>query len=471
MNCQWKLIRAQLMAQDCDAVLEILHEAVSGTSTDILTLNMWTEILSMALWKNHYELVKLIYVKVIMDGLDPLALSEAMLEVIPPETNPFLRSLSQNTVSQILHTLATHGDVALCLNLVECHYLHKSLQGERALTKDLCLQIITAYCHYHPKSGELATRRDTDTSVKTVLDVLDTFVKKRNHKFNYQDLVDAFLHKLNTYHVFDAKVAYAVAKEHRGPWKPMSFSPGIEEVPEEPEVINKKSNTNVHESAQGSVLKNTAILLEFLAEHLQYISQKQHSTTTRQIFINCVLAHLATYQNTSGIIAALQLMKLVDVNFVDKWLDQELYDIIIKSFSESPAAMATGLVFYTHMKNKDMTISAQNFKHFVFSALRGDSYNQLLEYYIYEYLKLNPAIISSRIVSRIRAFKNLNEDAKTLLGILENYNSQDHLHLEEIWDTNQFSRLSPILPTPGDEYEVFFKIDQRDKSILDQILA
>ncbi|GEQ68964.1 hypothetical protein JCM33374_g2634 [Metschnikowia sp. JCM 33374] len=467
-----KLIHTLCMTHDCEALLEVLGEMETEDCLGEIDLSQWSEILGMALWKNHFQLVKIIYLNVIMEGISPQTLGDPVLEVGLTKNNRFLRSLSENTLLQILHTLSTHGDVSSCITLIEWHYMHKSMQGERALTKPLCLSIIRAYCYYHPEAGILAAHDDDDNSVKTVIDVIESFVSKRRHHYGYKDVVDSFSHKLHTYHAFDANVARAVNRETSVPLSPVNGPPDLlEDVPEDEILLKKKSNRNMHESAQGSVLKNTDILSDFVAEHFSYILEKSYSQATRQIFVNCVLAHLTTYQNTKAVVAAMHTMKSIDPTFATSSLDSASYDIMIQSFATSPAAMATGLTCFNHMKQAQIPVSAQNFKAFIFSSLRGSHFNQLLEFYAYEYLKSGPASVSANVIRRIRAFKRLNEEGTLLLKYLENYRSGEYERIDEIWDAYNFTKRDPQMPVLDEEYAWLSQADERDRRLLADILG
>ncbi|OBA21315.1 hypothetical protein METBIDRAFT_42097 [Metschnikowia bicuspidata var. bicuspidata NRRL YB-4993] len=475
---QWPLdkhIRALVASQDCGALAHVLDEVLAAAAVRLVRPAVWAEILGLALWKNSLAVVRFVYTHVVMHGVAPRLPGDAALDAQAPPDNAVLGSLSGATLAQMLHTFALHGDVALCLHLVEWHFVHKPMRGERALTKDLCLLVIRAYCFHRPDAGAAAQPHEEDASVKTVLEVVDAFVARRRHRFDYADLAEAFLYTLSTYHVFDANVAAARSIETSArPLPPSAGRPDDPlDPPDAPPLLEKKSNRNVHESAQGSVLKNTAILQDFVAEHWRHLARRLCSPATVQIFVNCLLWHLATHQNTSGVVLALQLMKAEDSLFAQKWLDASLYDIIARSVSGSPAAMATGLVLYEHMKQAQAPVSEQNFRHLVHSSLRGDAYNPLLEYYMYEYLRRGAGHVCPRLVSRIRAFKKLNDDGRVLLRCLDNFRPLDLPGLDALWDAHLFTRRCPelLLAADDDDYARFFHIDQRDKDILMLVLA
>ncbi|KAM9939162.1 hypothetical protein OXX80_001353 [Metschnikowia pulcherrima] len=466
-----KFLAVLCSTQDCDTLTTVLSEIISHDCIDVLDVSAWSEILGLALWKNDYNLTKLIYEHVLMDGIEPSVLEDAVLEIGLTQNNPLLTSLSEKTLTQILHTLATNGDVRSCLHLIEWHYVHKSLQGEQTLTKDLCLQVIRAYCFYNPNPSTLADRDDDDASVKVVMDVIDSLVSKNRHVYDYTDVVDAFSHKLNTYHAYDSKVANSVAKEASAPFIPISYGHDFGETVPEEVLITKRSNQNIRASPQGSVLKNTRILQDFIIEHLHHMAAKNFSSKTRQIVINCLLAHLTTYQNATGVIIALKQMSLSEENFMEKWLDPPSYEIITRSFSASPAAMMTGLTFHEHMKRNHISISQKTMKNLIISSLHGVHYNALLEYYVYEYLHANPEPVSSYLLNRIAIFKSLNEEGKLLLTYLESFSKDKHANIDRAWESYGFNKVAPTTIPSDEEYAHYHAIDERDRAALERILA
>lgn len=454
-----RMLDAMSNAHDCDNLAKWMNSILEHKVH--IPYESWSEYLSIGLSLNHYELVKVVYSRLIMSDLDELLSAEDALfsnkvsALLAKST--VLASLGDKTLHEILHTLASNGDVDLTLNLIEWHYIHKTLKGEKALTQELCIDIISAYCnHYEPEANIGKTFRDT--SVMQLLDVLDGFITKLgDSSFTYKDISDPMSLKFYNYQVYDENVAQASQRKAN-----IFNTAKMSEVPSTPQ---KLSNSNISSSRIGNVFKNVKVLHQFVTEHIEYILERKYTMQTLQIFINCILSHINKYQNTSGLISALLAMRTLNANFVQDWLTHNLFDILIKSLARSTAAKLTGYELYMFLKQKQISISSENFADFISSSLRGEKYNSLLEFYVYEYSKLE-TVPSARILNILKG-ATLNERGNILVSSLEESQKQD---LDKIWDDNSFTKSNPQIPEEPKESRYYYQIDVRDAGYLRYIL-
>lgn len=353
-------------------------EVVVETNRSLLDYDTWSEFLSLGLSQNHYGLVKLIYYRFIMLELDDVSLDEVMfsnkLEELENKSG-VLSSLSEKTLKEILHTLASNGDVNSTLSLIEWHYVHKKLKGEKALTKDLCLDIILSYCYRTDET------RLENLCIQNVLTTINNFTSKLDAEFvlSYRDICDAMSYRFVRYSVIDSNVETAEIRARASFNKAQEFEENDESKP------RKIQNNNVYDSRQGNILKNSEILDGFVRSILSYILEERFTINTLRIFINCVLHHIMKYQNATGMIVALLAMHQIHPKMASEWLDNELFDIMIRTISKSPAAKLVGFEIYHYMRSKCLEITPSHYKDFIASASKGSD-NELLQHYLHESL-------------------------------------------------------------------------------------
>lgn len=449
--------------EDCDMLRDWLSVVIQR-SPDIIPTEDWAKFLDLAVSKNHYGLTKIIYTKIIMAGLDLLSVDEVLTSNIVAtleSKSPMLATLSAHTLEAVLHTLASHGDVSLTLNLIEWHYIHKEMRGESALSKELCIEIIRSYCFYNEEPSQLKND-ESDASVERVLDVLESFIQRLKKDFVYTDISDAVSYKLNTLNIFDENVAAARRKE----LATADFLNGLEETDSK---ARKLSNRNMSDSLQGNVLMNNKLLHQVITQHLRYMLDKQMSLKCIQIYIECILNHVNKYQNTSGLVSAMMAMKSFKHDLMS-WLTPSVFNIAFKSISNSPAAQMTGSTLYSYMKQKGLAVSRANLEHLIYSSLRGSQFNSLLEYYLHEYLSTSPQKINLQIMHRIRNYSALNDDGRRLLQFLEENTVETAL---KHWHSYGFSLNPPLLESNTGVYskEHYHQIDFRDAQYLSFVLG
>lgn len=431
----------------------------------IIPLSEWVGYLSLGLSSNHYGLVKLIYTRLIMADLDGLLSTEDVLfsnkVTVLQNRSTVLATLSEATLHQILHTLASNGDVNLTLNLIEWHYIHKTMRGEKALTKELCAEIIASYCCHHEELPEGAI----DESIQRVLDVLDGFVAKVDGEFSYKEISDSMSRKFVSFQVHDANIERAKEKETAAIQKltleDKSYMP------------RKITNPNITSSKNGNILKNTAILRHFVTSHINYILEKNYSTETLRIFVNCVLEHINKYQNSSGMISVLLTLHALNDRAAQEWLDAELYNIIVKSLSQSSAGKLTGLELYIYLKLLAQ-IEPAHYPDFISSSIRGEDYNSLLEFYIFEYLHSSPEVISFQVMSLLHGLNDKGTLVADFLGLYHTQGTVPSVEIvEQFWKENRLTLINPsIVQEQGASNRNYYhEIDMRDSRYLHFILT
>lgn len=448
--------------QDCGTLYDWLLVLIERLPHTVL-LYHWTKYLDLALSKNHYNLTKLIYSHVIMAGRELLSVDDVLTSTVVADLeskSPVLASLSDSMLQAVLHTLASHGDVSLTLNLIEWHYIHKEMRGESALTKELCIEIVRSYC-YH-KEENIPKIDEGDAGAKRVLDVLDSLLSRLKEEFVYTDISDAISHKLNTLNIFDQSVAAARLKE----LATMEF---INAQENSKSMARKLTNKNISDALQGNVLMNNKILHQTIAQHLNYMITKNMSLKCVRLYVECLLNHVNKYQNTSGLVSAMMAMKSVKHD-MSHWLTPSVFDIVFKSISNSPAAQMTGTALFTFMKQNGMKISTFNIEQLIFSTLRGPQFNELLEYYLYEYLSTSPQNINPHILHRIRNYTHLNDEGRRLLHFLEENTVTSALKL---WESYSFRSKLPLWDSSPQSYskEHYHQIDSRDAQYLSFVLG
>lgn len=368
------ILDAMCAAQDADMLTKWL-ETVLDADPAFVDYALWSEILSLGLSLNHYGLVKLIYSKVIMRGLGEISLDEIMFSNKAKELeekSSVLASLSEKTLTSILHTLASNGDVNLTLNLIEWHYVHKKLRGEKALTKELCLDIIFSYCYHNEEARSDAE----DVTVINALGAIDNFTNKLELELSYRDVCDAMSYRFTRYKAPDSNVDAAKLKGYLAFKKAQEFE---EETNNKPRKI---SSSKIHSSEKGNILMNSEVLDAFVRSTATHIVQNNYNAQTLHIFVNCLLHHIMKYQNATGMVVALLAMHQVNPKMASEWLTRELFDLILKTISRSPAGKFLGYDVFQYMLKKGMVLTQGNFEDLIFSALHGEKDSQLLDFYL-----------------------------------------------------------------------------------------
>lgn len=338
----------------------------------LLDYETWSEFLSIGLYLNHYELVKLIYLELIMHEVEGVSLDEIMFSKEAQDLekkNKVLSSLSEETLAQILYTLSSNGDVNSTLRLIEWHFLHKKLKGEKGLTKELCIAIIKSYCYHDDGQDNL--------SLKNVLEVIDSFSKLGPElQVSFRDISDAMSYRFMRYDAVDPNVEIAKLQEQTWAKQPDAVSDEMEEMP------RKIRNLNLHNSEKGNILKNSEILDLFVREMISFIQSKQLSDETLQTFLNCVLHHLMKYQNATGLVVALMSIHQLNPRFALKWFNKDLFDLILKTIAKSPASKLLGYEIYLFMQRNGISLSSENFGDLIALALHGEEENDIVKLYM-----------------------------------------------------------------------------------------
>lgn len=462
-----RLLDYMCSVQDLECLVKWLTIIIASRE-EILSATNWSSFLGLALSLNSYDLVNLIYVNWIMAGLDTqLSVEDVVLNnkiSLLQSQNTTFQTLSEQSLYQILHTFASHGDVELTLNLIEWHYIHKSLKGDQALTKELCVDVIRSYCFYDDPGSQ-----HRDRLMERVLDVLDSFVaRSKDFQLSYKDISDAISHKIHNFNVEDANITKAQRKE-MGTLEFIETSNEENAINSVTELPRKLSNKNLLDSAHGNPLLNTEVLRLFVGRHLDYLLRKNANPATILLFVNCIINHLNKFQNCSGIIVALHALKTINHNFVCEWLNTDLFSIFIRSIANSPAARLTGLELYQYLKKSHDGITQNEMIHFILSSLHDQNYHPLFEYYVYEYLMLSPAKVSTQLLKRIASFSHLDHRGRLVAEFLQANKVPKKDDIEGYWESNGLNNTPDV--NVYDEDSIYAKIDTRDRQYLKHILT
>jgi hypothetical protein len=475
--------------KDCDRLnnwLRVIVEAESienVLSLSIISSKVWIQSLNIALAKNHYDLVKTIYDNCIMKEFDNSSISteQAVLGKVE-ENSHFFLSLTDEMVLQILHTFSTHGDVNLTLALIETHFLHKNVQGERALSKDLCIKIIDAYCYNLDltldwDAESLAENKHLrDESIMGLLDVLNGFVTKfkaDDISFSYKDISTSISTKFWNYHVYDENIEQSITRQ-------ASIKEKIKEIVTSDETIDeilpkKVTNTNIASSRFGNQLANLDILEEFVKIHLDYLTtHKKFHNETITLFLNCLLNHLALFQNFSAIVRALLACRKYNSR-LKLWLNDDLFNIILYSMANSSASKKCSMVLYKYLKDNDVTLTRDHFELFISANLRGYIHDGL-QFFVYEYLKAFQSFDDS-LWSLISTIPNavIKEDEGTQFMVdFCKCGPHENEAVDGFWTTNKLckciDKIELINPTTYTR-SYMESYDTRDSNYLKHILS
>lgn len=325
---------------------------------------LWSKCLLLALDENYFEVVHLLYTKFIMKdqgdiSIDDILFSSKMKNL---QTNNIpLLSLSDTTIHQILHVLTINGDTSLTESLIQWHHIQKLWKGEKHLTKDLYLQILKAHCHQKSQNFH------------SILDIIDAIID--SHNITYKDISESISFKLFTLQVKDASVSAAKAQ------KQLIFNSIQLSASDDDLRPRKVQNPNLYSSEQGNILSKVSILSSFISSNMGYLL-KNSSSTTIQLFVNCLLDHITKYQNFSGLaIALMTIAKTIrDENRSLRFLDQDSIDILCHSLSRSTSRFC-GLEILTFAKKYDFLMSLENYELLIASANQCEI-PDLLDYYL-----------------------------------------------------------------------------------------
>lgn len=327
-----KMFEAACRAQDCDTLVHMAHKYPL-----FFNEHRWLQSLSLGLACNHYKLVKFVYTHIVMANVGRITPEDVLFHGLEElNRNKVFASVTQDTLRAILHTLASHGDVNTALDLVELHYVHKDLRGERALTKELCLELFSAYSH------------SDATDIVALLSVLQGFTE--SFEFSYRDISEPLSIKLLS---------------HTDPSKETTH------------------NDNLRLSSQGNPLKDTTTLKEVLAALLEAAAHQDISKQVLQVFVSGVLNHLTKYQSATSCVHALEVIHNHDPSL---WLTRELVDILFQSISTSVCAKRLGLELFKYLQPRGLLID-DNYISLIATSYRGNANNQLAQFLSYAYLK------------------------------------------------------------------------------------
>lgn len=384
---------------DCDTLNEMLHilwvyksNRKSSTKIDkFLKSERMMDYLNTALAHNHYELVKSIYYNYIMAHFDTERVSDTIIhkkkdQLENDETLPFYM-VNGNLTYQILHTFATNGDVNLVLSLVEAHYLHKPLKGQKGITKDIIIKIIEAYCYNRDlmqgeSTFEKAESKINDDSIKKILEVITSCsgkLPKEASKLRFLDITQCMSFKFMNYQVIDKNIQRE--KERRSQLEDANIS-GARHTNKNTPISNKK----LENSDQGNIMFNLDVLATFVREHVCYIEDREEiSQNTLTLFINCILNHVNLYQTFSGTVRVLSVLNSLNSKFWDEWLDHDLIKIILNSMANSSGAKICSLLLF-HYLTKTSKMEPSYYRFFISASLRGN-FHDLFQFYMYHYMQ------------------------------------------------------------------------------------
>ncbi|WPK23767.1 hypothetical protein PUMCH_001013 [Australozyma saopauloensis] len=443
-----ELVEAMCSRQDCSSLTALLQDLSEENVTYYLPLRLWLQCLHLGLSLNNYALTKLVYERIVINGVDQnITMDGVVLENKLAEfekQNVVFGTLTDTTIDEIVRLFASNGDVDLCLSLIERHYVHKQLKGQKGLSKELCIDIVRAYCFHQDSASD-----SEDSSIKQVIDVIQNFITKQDGEFIYTDISDALLHKLHHYRVYDYNVQRAARREN------IVYEASSEEAEDESILFKKVRGPLVSSSKQGNVLSNITIMKEFIQDHTSYILSKDYGQETLQLFLNCVFDHVNKYQNLSGLIAAFEALNTIDINFASKWIDLDLLQIMSHSLSKSSANVVSGFHLYQYF-SKITTLSEEAMIGFIFSALRTPDNIALLEFYLYQYLLMFSGTVSELILERITSWSLENSTGMPLAKFLMNLKNNPDWQLE--WKKENFI-------TSSSQFDIKHSLDSKYSEI------
>lgn len=375
---------------DYTKLTEVLQLIVTEESNKLmpsqksmLTHDFWMKYLNLGLDGNSYILIQFIYDNFIMKGVDSSSSNDFLFNTDIPKLFKD-KVLTNDTIYRLLVLLASHGDISLTLAIIESLYVNRTMLGEKALTKDLCVQIIAAYCTSTEEFNDVSDlETQHDNSVEQVLDVVGGFNQKfQSNHISYKDISPYLSIKFNRYNVYDDNINKVYSQRLESEKKMLE---SLEHQLDKSLLIKKHGNPNLEASQFGNVLANLNILTSFTSHHINYIKTQGYPTETFTCFINSLLNHVNLYQNFSGMVRLLVVLHQINDRMTTEWLNDELMDIILHSISNSNAKLSS-LTLFCHLKKEGVVISPFQYSCFIASSLRGN-FHQQLQYFIYEYLQ------------------------------------------------------------------------------------
>ena len=480
-----RLLDIMCSNRDCNGLLKWLTILVKDNQSQLLEShlkdNHWLKYLNLALTENDYQLVKCIYDKFIMRDFQNGLNSEDILfhERRSLFLSDSIESLNNDTFYRILHTFAVNGDINLVLSLIETHFFHKTLQGQRALTKDLCIKIIEAYC-YHTSAESFENDADslpykgTDEGMCRVLDVVNTFVEKfeggNSNQITYKDITEALSYKFMNYKLEGYNANYSK----------FSKSEPSEEMEDSVDMSNfdNELGTNLKNftSGRGNVLANFSVLSTFIESHILYMKARNFHHKTFILFVNCVLNHTNLYQNFTGTIKVLTILSKFNSRVTEEWLDGLLYDIIMNSLSNSNSGKICSHLLFNFLK-ENKVLSPDHFRCLISANLRG-SIHKGLQYFLYQYYLYFGGSLDKKILSLLLdiPINIINEDASTsklLAMIFAGLDgNMDRCQIETVWEANNCCKEVPQYEDSKSSLNRNYNraIDLRDAKILAYLL-
>ncbi|KAK6455162.1 mitochondrial splicing apparatus component-domain-containing protein [Scheffersomyces xylosifermentans] len=486
-----RLIQTLISYADFDSATKwikvFINDGNGAEHVAVISNELWLECLNSGLNSNNYPLVKLIYDNFIMRGFNNAAISieQAIFEDLESKDSGF-NYINDQTTFQILHTLAINGDVSSTLNLIESHYLHKSLKGEKALTKELCIKIIESYCYNgnltnNWTENEPLASSKKDPSVKRILGVLNGIVEKlqtdKDVPLTYSDISAAMSTRFWQYYDHDTNIEKTFRKR-------LDISEKIMNS-EENDVITsvlprKIANTNIESSQYGNILANLDVLHSFILTHMEFLlSENTFHKNTITLFINCILEHLHVHQNFTSVVRVLQTLYHLNSSFMSQWLNTDSLDIIFNSLSNSSSAKQCSVVLFDYMKSTNQTISHENYKCLISSILRGYIHPSL-QFYFYHYLRDFHGTIDPEIISLIdelpEAELRSEEGTAKMIDFIKSIQaglSLDSTQIDEVWSRLGLCADKNLLgeEKPNNFYRLYHeRFDERDSGYLKYIL-
>lgn len=422
-----RLLDNMVSYSSCDDVLHILQVIQPIKPMDS------TKFLSFALKNSHYRLLAHIYDHDISPKLDKSNVSELF---------------NRETLLQILHTFALHGDVQRTLAMIESYFLHESLQGRKSLTKELSLEIIQAYCYHVP------SQTHSDESIMRVLDIISGLNKKLKREgrdlLSYKDISEPMSHRY------------------------MNYDPGTSEetVPEEDEFYMEPIGA-IH-NPRGNAVANLQALSSLISVHLAYIERMGYSSDVAKIFLNSVLNHINLYQSFTGMVRALLAFQRFDPTSFKEFVDHDTIDIILNSLANSNAAKLSSLYLYQFMKAQSTPLTHDNYRCLISASLRGN-FHDLLQYYLYCYISDFSGEIDGRVLGLIRnlplSIVKSNTSTKLAIEYVQKLYRKEITPdgLEEYWNYHKICRSDPSITDenlPGFSRQYNFTVDSRDVTYL-----
>lgn len=364
-----KLLNSLLKFKDCDGICDVL-EIIAVEDPSMITKATWIYYLSLAFSENHHRLVKTVYDHYLMKDL---ATAKEFLQT--NISNYFQdKGLNDSMIFLMLQTLSSNGDVARSLSLIEKFYFERLMITGQSLSKELAICVVEAYCyaeadeHNHLNPQEYKNYHDE--SMERVLDVLGKIMERSDEKLTYKDVSHYLSNKFLKFKIYDKNADEEFTKKEI-----INQQRGKEEM--------KRYNENLERFTQGNILANLQNLQAFSSKHIEYIQKQKYDCLT--LFINCMLNHINLYQNFSGMVKLLSVLRDLNRNFVEEWLDQDLMNIIINCLGNSNAKLSS-LHIFNFMKSSNFEVTEENYYGFISLSLRGDFHSQLA-FYLYHYLQ------------------------------------------------------------------------------------